>query len=826
MAKNRKKNTKGKKGGKKKNSTYIAPSSSIEQLDIIDTMESAESFESADSSDTQNDASLDTAPVAEVADKAADLTASTENTADLTNSIDNAADVTDSTDNVADLTGSTDNAADLTDSTDNVADLTGSTDNAADLIDSTDNAADLTDSTESCTPEGNDKQINAPLPEELASSLHLMTDHQKELAIALCSPPSNQSHIFKEWPVSTGDKDADEKKKALIQQLERMDKSYPNGGLVAYIQNSKILLEQSRKGVNPLEGWKPSVPDGKMFDLGTEEYKKYEEKGIKEMGKCAFVLVAGGLGERLGYNGVKLALPSELATETLYLQLYIETIIAIQSKYAAPDVKLSLCIMVSNDTNAKTLSLLKEHDNFGLDDEQITIVEQGEGVPALIDNNATIAMDDSDKYKIQAKPHGHGDIHALLHSNGVVKKWRDGGLEWVIFCQDTNGLAFHTLPLALGVSKELNLVMNSIAVPRKAKQAIGAIAKLTNTIGEQRTINVEYNQLDPLLRASGFPDGDVNDKSSGFSPFPGNINQLLFQLQPYSEALDRTNGAMPEFVNPKYADAEKTIFKKPTRLECMMQEFPATLEGDVVKQIGFTSVASDLCFSPVKNAIKDGIVLQQKGTHPGVAASGEADQYAAFRTILSSIGCKIENSNPVTFSGIKIIPGPEIVLKPNFVLCPADCKAKFPQPERVKISKRSSLVVNGSGIVIESLDLDGALVIECENGAAGTIRDLVVKNKGWEKVADESLSSKEYIRMRGYHLKKIETQRIIFRKDGSIEGLPLPSVAAENGDLKSALTEKSPKFKSRQLDLSTPSVVDAETKSSADGECCAGCQIM
>ena len=26
-----------------------------------------------------------------------------------------------------------------------------------------------------------------------------------------------------------------------------------------------------------------------------------------------------------------------------------------------------------------------------------------------------------------------------------------------------------------------------------------------------------------------------------------------------------------EFVNPKYADAAKTIFQKPTRLECMMQ---------------------------------------------------------------------------------------------------------------------------------------------------------------------------------------------------------------------------------------------------------------
>jgi UDP-sugar pyrophosphorylase len=40
-------------------------------------------------------------------------------------------------------------------------------------------------------------------------------------------------------------------------------------------------------------------------------------------------------------------------------------------------------------------------------------------------------------------------------------------------------------------------------------------------------INVEYNQLDPLLRATGHDGGDVNDET-GYSPFPGNINQVSF----------------------------------------------------------------------------------------------------------------------------------------------------------------------------------------------------------------------------------------------------------------------------------------------------------
>lgn len=45
---------------------------------------------------------------------------------------------------------------------------------------------------------------------------------------------------------------------------------------------------------------------------------------------------------------------------------------------------------------------------------------------------------------------------------------------------------------------------------------------------------MEYNQLDPLLR-EGDGEGDVNDPDTGFSPYPGNINQLVFALDPYSK---------------------------------------------------------------------------------------------------------------------------------------------------------------------------------------------------------------------------------------------------------------------------------------------------
>lgn len=54
--------------------------------------------------------------------------------------------------------------------------------------------------------------------------------------------------------------------------------------------------------------------------------------GLKtdNVGRCGFVLVAGGLGERLGYGDVKIGLPVEIGTGCRYLEFYCETILAFQ----------------------------------------------------------------------------------------------------------------------------------------------------------------------------------------------------------------------------------------------------------------------------------------------------------------------------------------------------------------------------------------------------------------------------------------------------------------------------------------------------------------
>lgn len=217
------------------------------------------------------------------------------------------------------------------------------------------------------------------------------------------------------------------------------------------------------------------------------------------------------------------------------------------------------------------------------------------------------------------------------------------------------------------------------------------------------------------------------------------------------------------------------------------------------------------------------------------------------------------------YSGIEVVSGPDLVLRPSFALCSTELKQKITNPAQVKISGRSSLVLKGEGLTIESLDLDGALIIECEAGATGVIRNLVVKNEGWVKVhvGDDGECS-EVIKMRGYRMDKIETRTIVFKKDGTIEGdyspegsvkkevaveptvvkaaptpevkstpvktTPTPEVkpTAQNKDKMDTTNDnhkhipRAPIQQEAIVDLSKPAISEQEDKNA----CCEGCVIL
>lgn len=426
-----------------------------------------------------------------------------------------------------------------------------------------------------------------------------------------------------------------------------MDESYP-GGLPAYLTKAKVLLAESASGINPFDDYVARVPEGTSLSYYDDDddttstattatnsnnysnnrnnnndggnnnnnermtLARAERIGLSGIAGMAFVLVAGGLGERLGYGGIKLGLSTDLLTETCYLGVYCHYISALQrlatttATTATIPIKIPLVIMTSDDTDPLTRKLLSDNDNFGLDADQIRIIKQDK-VAALINSDAALSM--ASRYVIETKPHGHGDVHHLLYKSGIVDDWSDGGtVKHVIFLQDTNALVINGVIPTLGVSIARGYHMNSICIPRLAGEAAGAIARLehkTDPTNKSLVINVEYNQLGPLLSSQGDNRGDVPDSTTGYSLYPGNANNIIIELSSYHKTLHGVDmGVVDEFVNPKYKDEiARTEFKKPTRLECMMQDYPKLLQKEVGSSnmnIGFTLFDRWFTFSPAK----------------------------------------------------------------------------------------------------------------------------------------------------------------------------------------------------------------------------------
>ena len=502
----------------------------------------------------------------------------------------------------------------------------------------------------------------------------------------------NQPEIIEKYKNSKEDE-----QKSFIKQFNSLEKATP-GGIKDYLKRAKILLEESKNNINPFKEYTPEVPLGFDVKVGSEQFYELDKIGFEQIENTVFVLVAGGLGERLGYPDIKIGIETDLITLRKFIEIYIEYIKAFEdrikrNKKMEENWYIPLCIMTSDDTNDKTISLLEKNKYFGMKEGQISIVKQ-EKCPAIIDNECHLALM-KDKLLIETKPHGHGDIHYLLYKSGKVNNWISLGKKYLVLFQDTNILAFNCIPSAIGSSIKLKLDINSICVPRKPKDAIGAICKLVKKDGTHITNNVEYNQLDSLLKEKYNKEGDVPNKD-GISDFPGNINVIIFKLDTYIKALEETKGLIPEFVNPKYTDETRTKFKSPTRLECLMQDLPKLLKSG--ENVGFTSYERWFCFSACKNNLKDACNKLKKNQTPESAFSVEQDIFIYNKRIMEIIGkLEIEETE-----------------KPNEVdITVTELKEKLMNMKnKIKMTNNSTLVLKKDVKIEEGIILNGFCEIE------------------------------------------------------------------------------------------------------------------
>jgi len=557
----------------------------------------------------------------------------------------------------------------------------------------------------------------------------------------------NQIEIIEKYKISN-----EEEKKNFIEQFNYLEKATP-GGIKDYIKRAKILLEESKNNINPFKDYTPEVPLGFDIKVGSDQFYELDKLGFEQIENTVFVLVAGGLGERLGYPDIKIGIETDLITKRKFIEIYIEYIKAFENRIKKNKKKdenwfIPLCIMTSDDTHNKTLELLNKNKNFGLKENQISIVKQ-EKCPAILDNECHLALI-KDKLILETKPHGHGDIHYLLYKSEKVKNWIKEGKKYLVLFQDTNILSFNCIPSSIGTSIKLNLDINSICVPRKPKDAIGAICKLVKKDGTSITNNVEYNQLDSLLKEKYNKEGDVPNKD-GISDFPGNINIIIFKLDTYIKALEETKGLIPEFVNPKYTDETRTKFKSPTRLECLMQDLPKLLKNG--ENVGFTSFERWFCFSACKNNLKDACNKLKKNQSPESAFSIEQDIFIYNKKILEIIGKleidQTEKENELNIEECKIKFGPKIIIYPEFAPTVTELRDKLlKMKKKIKMTNNSTLILKKDVNIEEGINLDGFYEVEKDE------KMVECNNKKYKIYIElKENEGKIYEKIRGYTIK-------------------------------------------------------------------------
>jgi UDP-sugar pyrophosphorylase len=573
------------------------------------------------------------------------------------------------------------------------------------------------------------------------ASAGLFSEAEIQLAEDLIS--IGQEHLFFDWD-APGIRDED--KREFMASLGNAHAAYP-GGLPAYTRNARRLLAEAALGANPFAGCMPAEPD--LVDLSSfgPDYDAAESEGLRCFAETAVILVAGGLGERLGYHGIKLDIPVEVTETTSYLAHYASFIKAASKRLGR---QIPLIIMTSRDTDSGTRASLEANHFFGLGSGQVTILRQ-ELVPALSDMNASLALEE--KYKLLLKPHGHGDIHTLLHTSGTAKRLSDSGVRYLLFIQDTNGQVFNAALAAIGVSEQRGYDFNSIAVNRIPGEAVGGIARLVRDGAPDLTINVEYNLLDPLLRATVSPEGDVPNEN-GFSQFPGNINLLVIRLAPYLKVLESSGGIVAEFVNPKFADSTRTSFKKPSRLETLMQDLPKSFASG--EKVGVTIFDRVWCFSACKNNLSDAAQKVVQNAPPESASSAENDFYEAGRIKLRAAGMTIDETPRQMLLGIPFTTGPRVILRPSFALTLSDVRERI---RGGRISGDATLILDGDVHLDNVTVPDGcSLIVQAEEEHPISLKDFTATpglHFFLQPLANDELASNEipeYLRIRGYRI--------------------------------------------------------------------------
>ena len=150
-------------------------------------------------------------------------------------------------------------------------------------------------------------------------------------------------------------------------------------------------------------------------------------------GRVGVLLVAGGQGSRLGFDGPKGAYPIGPVTGKPLFYFHARKVLAKSRKYGC---RIPFYVMTSEANYDATLACFKENAWFGLDRKDVFLFKQGMW-PGMTPDGKVILDGPGHVFM---SPDGHGGLLAALKRSGALADMKKRGVRSVFFFQVDNPL--------------------------------------------------------------------------------------------------------------------------------------------------------------------------------------------------------------------------------------------------------------------------------------------------------------------------------------------------------------------------------------------------
>ena len=337
-------------------------------------------------------------------------------------------------------------------------------------------------------------------------------------------------------------------------------------------------VDMSGKGrdIKPIDGLRlPAIEERKA------EFEAVGEEAIKA-GKVAAVLLAGGMGTRLGVDGPKGAYDIGITKPLYIFEQQVRNIMDVTNKCG---VTVPLYIMTSDKNHEQTTSFWAEHNYFGYPASEVKFFKQ-EMAPA-VDYDGKIILESKDMPALS--PNGNGGWFASLKKAGLVEDLHKRGVEWLNIYAVDNVLQRIVDPVFVGATIQTGVNCGAKAICKTNPYEKVGVLCLDGTAPDI----IEYYELTDEM-------ANEKDAEGNLLYCYGVIMNYLFRLSKLEEIVDKK---IPVHIVEKKIEClcEDGVTRKPEKENG--KKFEA-LAVDLIKLMGSVlpyEVVREKEFAPIKN---------------------------------------------------------------------------------------------------------------------------------------------------------------------------------------------------------------------------------